>query len=436
MIKIAVYSKSINPRIEYAVKLVFGVVLGIDYSIIDQKENFQKQEGIKINYSGDNFDSVLKIMPFGLLEEHSVRKQEINISMWHDLPVFFQSDTIEIPFDLFSSVFFLVTRYEEYLPFKPDQHGRFEADQSLAWQGKFLRLPIVELWCIELAKHLGIADKCPNIQSNNYSFRLTVDIDFPWRYLNKGLLYTAGKLGRDLITFRLKEFIYHFLVLLKKKPDPGNSYHALTEMEKRLGHSIRYFIFCRKRDTFDRNLTVGSKQFEKLLQQLDGKKNIGIHPSYASSDNLSLMVEEISYLSKVLNRKIESSRQHYLRLFFPTSYRNLIYQGVLCDYSMGFASHTGFRAGIARSFNFFDLTEEKETKLRIFPFQVMDRTLLSYLSLTPDEAINEYEYYTNCIRSVGGEFICLWHNDSVCDLGEWKGWKDVFEKMVELNEYI
>ena len=37
----------------------------------------------------------------------------------------------------------------------------------------------------------------------------------------------------------------------------------------------------------------------------------------------------------------------------------------------------GFRAGIARSFRFYDIIEDKITDLRIFPFQVMDVTLSS-----------------------------------------------------------
>ncbi len=436
MMKVTVYTEAANPRIEYTLKIVFNVVLGIDYSIETQREKFISLSDIKINYSQEKIDSSLQVFPCGLLTENSIHPQEITVSAWHDLPIFFQTESSEIPFDLFSAVFYLVTRYEEYLPFVPDKHGRFEANQSLAWQEMFLKLPLVDLWGVELAKKLKIADQCPNIQCNNYSFRLTIDVDFPWRYINKGHAYTLGKVFKDFITFRFKELMIHLQVLTGQRPDPGDSYAFLKQIEKRLGHSIRYFMLSRKADTYDRNLSVGRNAFHKLIQELDNKKNVGIHPSYASSGDNSIMAEEISYLSQVLNRKIEASRQHYLRFSFPETCRNLIQHGIMCDYTMGYASQTGFRAGIARSFNYYDLQAEKETRLRIYPFQVMDRTLLSYLRQSPGEAVKEYDYYTNTIRSVGGEFISLWHNDSVCDLGEWKGWKEVFEKMIEMNEYI
>ena len=89
---------------------------------------------------------------------------------------------------------------------------------------------------------------------------------------------------------------------------------------------------------------------------------------------------------------------------------------------MGYGTRTGFRAGIARPFYFYDLYEEKQTSLRIFPFQVMDRTLVSSMNHLPDDAIKEFKYYTEIIRSVGGHFIPLWHNTSLNDTYEWKGW--------------
>ncbi len=436
MSTILVYTKSINPRIEYALKIVFRVVLGIDFSIILKKEEFIGQQGIKINYSEEEVPSSLQVMPCGLLNENTIHPQTINVSSWNELPIIFQTNNPQVPFDLFSAVFYLVTRYEEYLPFETDQHGRFEAGKSVAARENFLRIPIVDLWCIALAKQLGIADRCSNIQSNNYSFKVTVDVDVPWSFRNKGLVYSVGSVLRDLFTGRFRNCVHRISVITGLRNDPGDNYKLLEQTEKRIGHSIRYFILCRKYDTNHKNLSIGRSSFHKLLEQLDRKKKVSIHPSFASSENSALLKEEIDYLSGVLDRKIDASRQHYLRLFFPGTYQKLIEHGILADFSMGYASQTGFRAGIARSFNYYDLSTEQETRLRIYPFQVMDRTLLSYLKLSPEAAVQEFDYYTNIIRSVGGEFICLWHNDSLCDYGEWKGWRKVFENTIEMNEYI
>ncbi|MBA7546413.1 hypothetical protein ES705_38803 [subsurface metagenome] len=102
---------------------------------------------------------------------------------------------------------------------------------------------------------------------------------------------------------------------------------------------------------------------------------------------------------------------------------------------MGYSTHTGFRAGIARPFYFYDLYEEKQTSLRVVPFHIMDRTLLSYLNYSTEQAIKEFEYYSKSIKNIGGLFVSLWHNTSVNDFEEWQGWQKVFKRMIEINSY-
>jgi hypothetical protein len=431
---VIIYTDTINQRIEYVLHIVFNRVLGIEYRLTDSRSEFAGYRGPKINYSAGEATCNVQILPNGLLSESDIRLQDIRVTFWNNLPVFFQTQAPEIPFDIFSAVFYMVTRYEEYLPFIPDVHGRFRADQSLAFRNNFLRLPVVDLWCIELAGLLGIAGKCPNIHPSNYRFELTVDIDMPWTYRNRSLLCHLGPLMKELLLLRIKDFRNRLAVLLHLKPDPADNFHYIEETEKKLHRPVRFFALCRNRGTNDPNRSAGRKKFHSLLRQLDAKRTVGIHPSYVSSGFAPFMSEEIKYLENVLQRKIESSRQHFLRLSLPISYRNLIDDGITHDYSLGFAAQTGFRAGIARSFPFYDLQEEKTTGLMIHPFQVMDRTLLSYLKLTPDEAIEEYAYYAKIIHNVGGEFVSLWHNDSLGEFGEWKGWKKVFEAMIDMNK--
>ena len=41
------------------------------------------------------------------------------------------------------------------------------------------------------------------------------------------------------------------------------------------------------------------------------------------------------------------------------------------------------------------------------------------------------------VKAVNGNFISVWHNESLCDKGIWVGWKEVYEKMLNtaLNNY-
>jgi hypothetical protein len=35
------------------------------------------------------------------------------------------------------------------------------------------------------------------------------------------------------------------------------------------------------------------------------------------------------------------------------------------------------------------------------------------------------------VRSVDGEFISLWHNETFSDTGRWKGWRSTYEEMLK-----
>ena len=57
----------------------------------------------------------------------------------------------------------------------------------------------------------------------------------------------------------------------------------------------------------------------------------------------------------------------------------------------------------------------------------MEGTLKDYMHLTIDEAKQVVEALLNEVEHFGGEFICLWHNETIGDYGKWKGWSEVLE---------
>jgi len=119
-------------------------------------------------------------------------------------------------------------------------------------------------------------------------------------------------------------------------------------------------------------------------------------------------------------------------LVLPDTYRNLINNDIVNDYTMGYAEVPGFRASICTPFPFFDLDQDTATPLIIHPFAVMDGTLFNYMKLAPELAIGIIEKLINEVKSVGGTFIPLWHNQTLNDDGEWKGWLNVYVKMAEM----
>lgn len=69
----------------------------------------------------------------------------------------------------------------------------------------------------------------------------------------------------------------------------------------------------------------------------------------------------------------------------------------------------------------------------IYPFQILDGTFTHYLNLSPEKALEEIKSMMMEVKKVGGTFISVWHNETVNDLGIWKGYQKVFEEMNKLG---
>ena len=98
---------------------------------------------------------------------------------------------------------------------------------------------------------------------------------------------------------------------------------------------------------------------------------------------------------------------------------------------MGFPDEPGFRAGIARPYYFYDVSEDQQTGLKIIPFQVMDATLYKYKNLDPVASKEVIFKLIDETRKVGGLFVSIWHNTSLLDNPDWQGWREVFEFMLK-----
>jgi len=116
-----------------------------------------------------------------------------------------------------------------------------------------------------------------------------------------------------------------------------------------------------------------------------------------------------------------------LKIAMPGSYINLSAAGITEDFSMGYQDEPGFRAGIARPFMFYNVSEDIVTNLRIYPFQVMDVTLSGYKKMKPDAAKETIRNMILQTSKVGGLFVSIWHNTTLLETPECREWRDVFE---------
>ena len=124
-----VYTAHITPRIAYILQY-FNEKLLIDAQLTNDVELYRSSTEAKINYSPDRIDAAeLFIHPARLLHQHYIKKQKFECFEWNGLKSFFKTDD-DFGFDLFSAVFYLITRYEEYLEQEPNEEDlkRIERD--------------------------------------------------------------------------------------------------------------------------------------------------------------------------------------------------------------------------------------------------------------------------------------------------------------------
>jgi hypothetical protein len=105
--------------------------------------------------------------------------------------------------------------------------------------------------------------------------------------------------------------------------------------------------------------------------------------------------------------------------------------GICEDFSMGYHDEPGFRAGISRPFYFYNINTESVTEMKVFPFQVMDATLMQYKKLGPMVAADLISKIMGEVKRAGGTFISIWHNTSLLDNRAWHPWREVFESVLK-----
>ena len=427
--KLLLYSSYRTPRLDFAAEFIIEELLGLELIITSSDEEFISYNGAKINYSSIDLNSPVQIIPSGLLSESGIKKQIISIGKWKNIPVFFMTTHKgEIKFDIFSAAFYLLSRYEEYLPFTPDIHGRFQATDSLAYRNGFLEIPVINCWANQLGDFLRKNYEGLTVTENKFKWINSIDVDTAWAYLNKNIVHTWGSLLKSAFTG--SDFLKRVNVLRGKEQDPFYTFDFLQELYSEDQEKLIFFFLSGKPGGLDRNIHPGNKNWQNLVKQLSVKFMTGIHPSVKSYLNTKIIQEEKHFLESIIAKPIYSSRQHYLKLSFPGTYKNLLETGIKDDYSMGFADKAGFRAGTSSPFYFYDISDEKKTELKIWPFAFMDRTLSKYMKMDSIKAHDKISELIDSVHKHGGVFISLWHNDSLSDYGEWEGWRNVYIDMV------
>src|SRR5882757_1731465 len=344
---------------------------------------------------------------------------------------------VRLKVDLFGSVFFLLSRYEEIVRTGGrDRYDRFPAAHSLAAEQGFLGQPVVDAYVELLAAALTrLWPRLPRLRGR-YRVLLTHDVDDPLSTLGRSGAQLARQLAGDVIKRRdpgLAVRRARSLAAARRgnhDPDPHNTFDFLMDTSER--HGVRSAFYFLARNDADPDAPPYQLFDHPWVEGLLGRVHrrgheVGLHAGFGTYRDPERLADEFARLRALaarhgLEQEAWGGRQHYLQWANPWTWRCWSEVGLRYDCTVGFSEAVGFRTGTCHEYRVFDLLERRPLDLVEKPFQVMDVTLFGYLSLTPEQARAAVEAVAGECRRFGGTLGILWHNDEVLRTARQKRW--------------
>lgn len=242
MHSLLILSEKASPRLNYVCRLIFMRHLGLRFTITTDSQVFKEHTGAKINYAKQPQKEEIYINPSALLFETGIREQTITTGQFRGITVPFFGGEGTLPFDVFAAVFYVTSRYEEYLPFTPNQYGQFKATDSLAYKLGFLAKPVVDIWIADLKQLLAAKYPLLVFGKKEFASTFTYDIDVAYAYKGRPLVITLLNVLKDLCRFNVAALKKRVSVLNGNMNDPFDTYGHIAEIKAKYQHNVLYFF--------------------------------------------------------------------------------------------------------------------------------------------------------------------------------------------------
>jgi hypothetical protein len=425
--ELLVYTHNITPRVKYVFKHICTRILGVQVEFTTIVEEFIAHQGLKMSYAKQPLAKELFVQSNDLLFEEGVSDVDINIQPWGNTKCFFITGSKSaLPFDIFAASFYLLSRYEEYLPYVADDFGRFPPEESIAYKHHFLKQPVVDIWAYKFKEILH--DSYPEFIFPVKTFQLKPIIDVPvaYKYKYKGIVRTIGGTLRDLITFNFPEIYNRYLVLFKLRKDPYDTFKWLINNHKKRNLSPIFFFLLSDYTTYDKNINFQNKHFVSLIKSVADYFEVGLKGSFLALDDVDILKVEKQRFESIFNIPLAHTKNSFSKLKLPLVYRNLIDLEIASDHTMGYVSEPGFRAGTCTPFYFYDLDYEMQTPLKITSFCVLD-----FVYKKQKNAVQNMTKLIDEVKNVNGTFTIVVHNYTFSDSEGWHNWRKIYTKLLD-----
>lgn len=405
-----IYTHKITNRFSYIMKHLFVQVMGVEVGFTTKVEEFIRHSGAKITYTKQPLQNEFFIRSNDLLFEQGVNDLQININDWDGIPCFFMMDErSNIPFDIFSASFYLLSRYEEYLPHVKDDLGRFPPETSIAFEHGFLEVPVVDLWAHKFLKLLKERFSDLKTLKRTYKFTSIVNVTTSHCYALRGFGRSFGGFVYDLSRFRFSRLWQRIRVGFDPKNDPYDNFSELMQIHKNYRSETMFFFQFADYSVHDKNISIYKNRFRYLIKSVADYSIVSLSASMAAGDHVETLKTEKKRLSNLINRPVRYSRMRYNKIVVPHTYRDLMEAEFTDDYSLGYTHHLGFRAGTSFPFPFYDLHLEVQQPIKVHPFAICDYALRKFT--TKEEIFKNLDKLYQQTKSVKSHLIMVFSNE-------------------------
>jgi hypothetical protein len=351
--------------------------------------------------------------------------------------------------DLFKSVFYLLSGYQELSPDFLDKMGRYPYQLSVQSKLNMTRKPLVNYYfekiyegLTEYGKSVGLL---PERRSyfNDFCFFLSHDVD----RIDTYTLYELGYKLKEVLGFvksqfnRLKtiklaiKFFLNWLNFINKK-NPHWDFEYHLETENRLGVRSTFFFLPKGLLHQDAYYSFSEKRVKKLFKRLEKEHcEIGLHGTVRSAIQQHIFIENLNELKKCV-KDINGNRQH--RLLYDVNMTPVFYHkaGLLYDATLGFAEHEGFRNSYCLPFRLYDHKNDRMLNTWEIPLVVMDVSLFMYRKHDFESAMDSIRIILDEVKRFNGIFSLLWHNgnfDEMLHPGIRNFYENLLQGISEMN---
>ena len=413
---VLLYTHKITPRLTFTVKQLFRRIMGYEVSITDSVDVFIKHTGAKLSYAKQPLQNEFFIRANHLLFERILEPQDISWKSWEGTPCFFDVDSrSSIPFDILAASFYLLSRYEEYLPHQKDGLGRFRSIESvLSDRHGAFSAPLVDQWAYRLRKIFSQRFPDEPYTDRNFRFFLGVPVIQSHAFRFRGLGRHIFESFEDLFAGRLSAIAGRFKVMAGIAKDPYDHYLKLRKSLQKLGVEIGFFFQFAPYHVRDRNISWNRLRFGYFLKHIADYTSIGYYRSQGAMLSAEQFKVEIDRLDQLLHRKVSSAIIAQNRVLLPDAYEELVAQEISDDYSMGYDDAIGFKSGTCTPYPFYNLGLELEQPLKVHPFVVSD---VIFTIEERDKIVDKLRAIKDKVAEVDGTFYLQFGNRAIGSLG-------------------